>query len=427
MMRAALWFVGLFALAVAVALFTGSNRAMVSLFWHPYRVDVSLNMALLLLLGLFILLYIALRGVAVLGNLPLQARHWRQQQKERAMYQALVDSMAYLQAGRFVRARKSAHTMLELRDELHAAAALPDTLPLGAVAHMLAAESSHALRDLPTRDTHYMQALADAPATGSQQQQQVHEGAQMRAARWALDDRDPREALQRLTQLPQGTARRTMALRIRLKANRLAGETRSALDTARLLAKHGGFSPEAAQSIIRGLLTEEIHGAQDNEQLQSIWNNMPATERASPDLAITAARKLMDLSGNAATARQWLLPVWQAQLDTPQTLSTTQMDRLITVLQHSLDALDAQWLARIENAHRQHPQNARLQYLAGMACVQRQLWGKGEQLLQQAGQHLPPGTLRAHAWKTLALLAEQRDDAASATQAWREAACSIAT
>ena len=249
----------------------------------------------------------------------------------------------------------------------------------------------------------------------------------MRAARWALDDRDPREALQRLTQLPQGTARRTMALRIRLKANRLAGETRSALDTARLLAKHGGFSPEAAQSIIRGLLTEQIHGAQDNEQLQSIWNNMPATERASPDLAITAARKLMDLSGNAATARQWLLPVWQAQLDTPQTLSTTQMDRLITVLQHSLDALDAQWLARIENAHRQHPQNARLQYLAGMACVQRQLWGKGEQLLQQAGQHLPPGTLRAHAWKTLALLAEQRDDAASATQAWCEAACSIAT
>lgn len=428
MMRAALWFVGLFALAVAMALFTGSNHAVVSLFWHPYRVDVSLNMALLLLLALFILLYIALRGAAALGNLPLQARHWRQQQKERAMYQALVDGMAHLQAGRFVRARKSAQIVLDLLDELRAisTAALPNTLPLGSIAHMLAAESSHALRDLPARETHYTQALADAPATGSHQQQQVREGAQMRAARWALDDRDPREALQRLTQLPQGTARRTMALRIRLKASRLAGETRSALETARLLAKHGGFSPEAAQSIIRGLLTEQIHDAGDSEQLQTIWNGMHATEQANPDLAITAARKLMHLCGDAPIARQWLLPVWQAHLDSSHALSAVQMDRLITVLQQCLDKLDAQWLARIENAHRQYPQNAHLQYLAGMACVQRQLWGRGELLLQQASQHLHPGALRAHAWKTMALLAEQRHDAATAAHAWREAACSTA-
>ena len=83
MMRAALWFVGLFALAVALALFAGNNQGMVSLFWPPYRVDISLNMALLALLGLFVLCYASLRGVAVLGQLPEQTRRWRQQQKER--------------------------------------------------------------------------------------------------------------------------------------------------------------------------------------------------------------------------------------------------------------------------------------------------------------------------------------------------------
>jgi len=86
MMRAALWFVGLFALAVALALFAGNNQGMVSLFWPPYRVDISLNMALLALLGLFVLCYASLRGVAVLGQLPEQTRRWRQQQKERKLY-----------------------------------------------------------------------------------------------------------------------------------------------------------------------------------------------------------------------------------------------------------------------------------------------------------------------------------------------------
>jgi HemY protein len=80
----------------------------------------------------------------------------------------------------------------------------------------------------------------------------------MRAARWALEDRDARTALQRLASLPQGAARRTLALRIKLKASRHAHQTQEALDTARLLGKHRAFSAAAAQSIVRGLATELI-------------------------------------------------------------------------------------------------------------------------------------------------------------------------
>ena len=126
MMCAALWFVGLFALAVALALFAGNNQGMVSLFWPPYRVDISLNMALLALLGLFVLCYASLRGVAVLGQLPEQTRRWRQQQKERKLYAALIRSLAHLQAGRFVRASKSARELLEHSNSLrHSNAAVP--------------------------------------------------------------------------------------------------------------------------------------------------------------------------------------------------------------------------------------------------------------------------------------------------------------
>ena len=53
--------------------------------------------------------------------------------------------------------------------------------------------------------------------------------------------------------LPQGAARRTVALRMKLKAARLAHRTAEALETARLLSKHRAFSAGAAQSIVRGL------------------------------------------------------------------------------------------------------------------------------------------------------------------------------
>ena len=423
MMRAAIWFVVLFALAVALALFAGNNQGIASFFWHPYRVDLSLNMVLLLLITVFALGYAALRGFSALVMLPHHAKRWRQQQKERQMYQALVESMSHLQAGRYVRARKSAASLLKLSDELRTEHAnIPQDASLRAIAHMLAADSAHALRDVEARNQHFTQAMDDVPFNGTPQQQEVREGAQMRAARWALDDHDPQEALERLAQLPAGANRRTMALRIQLKASRLARATQSALDTARLLAKHGGLSPEAAASITRGLILEQLQHTHDADQLQRAWDELPAADRQTPDVALTAARKFLELQGDAALARSWLLPIWEQYLQSPQSLSGAQTQRLFIVLQQAMEGLDAAWLARIETAQRAAPQEGRLQYLAGMACVQRQLWGKGEQLLQAAIPRLSDAPLRSSAWKALAVLAEQREDSAAAAKAWREAA-----
>lgn len=423
MMRAALWFVGLFALAVAVALFAGNNQGVVSLFWHPYRVDLSLNMVLMVLLLVFTVGYAAMRALSALVMLPHQAKRWRQQQKERQMYQALVDSMSHLQAGRYVRARKSAQSLIKLSDELRQDRAdVPQDAALRAMAHMLAADSAHALRDVEGRNQHYTLAIDDVPHNGTLQQQEVREGAQMRAARWALDDRDPQEALLRLSQLPPGASRRTMALRIQLKASRLAQETEAALDTARLLAKHGALSPESAASITSGLILEQLQHTHDAEQLTRIWKALPAADQQLPDVALAAARRLIDVQGDAALARAWLLPVWERYVAQPDSLSSLQIQRLFMALQQSMEGLDAAWLARIEAAQRAAPQEARLQYLAGMACVQRQLWGKAEQLLGGAMARLHDKPLRASAWKALAIMAEQREDATAAAQAWREAA-----
>lgn len=422
-MRAALWFAGLFCLAVAGALFAGNNQGSVTFFWPPYRVDLSLNMVLMLLLGSFFLLYAALRAFSALVSLPLQAQRWRVQQRERSMHQALLESLTHLHAGRFLRARKSAQQSLGLEEGLAAdTGSAAYRMQLRTIAHMSAADSSHALQDRSTRDQHLEAALEMAPVNGTAQQQELREGAQMRSARWALDDRDAQGALERLAQLPHGAARRTIALRIRLKATRLARHTQAALETARLLAKHKAFSPEASASLLRGLLLEQIHSAHDASQLLAAWQQLESREHSRPELAVPAARKLVALGGSASQAREWLLPVWEHQLRNPQALSDFQSTRLFMALQESLDDLDSTWLARIEAALHSAPHSPRLQYLAGMACLQRQLWGKAQQLLRQSTTQLRDAPLLHSAWKALAMLAERHEEADEAAQAWKQAA-----
>ena len=425
-MRAALWLLALFGVAVATALFAGNNQGTVTLYWPPYRIDLSLNLVLMLLVGGFVTVYAALRALAALLELPHQARRWRLQQKERAMHTALLDAQTHMLGGRFLRSRKAAVAALS---QEHALAAANEAVPHGhqlcALAHMIAAESSHALQDRATRESHWQDALQEAPLRGAVSEQEMREGAQMRAARWALDDRDADGALERLAALPQGAARRTLALRIKLKATRLARHTQEALDTARLLGKHRAFSPAAAQSIVRGLATELINSAHDTAQLQQAWLSLEPAERAMPELAIHAAQRLATLGGDAAQVRSWLLPVWERMVDLPDALSEQHALKLVRALESGLDALDAPWLARIEAAHQANPRDTRLQYLAGMACLKRQLWGKAQQLLTQAAHHLADASLRASAWRHLAELAERRGDDAAAAAAWKKAAMSL--
>lgn len=427
-MRAALWLVALFAVAVAVALFAGNNQAAVTLFWPPYRVDLSLNLVLLLVIGFFVLIHLALRGLAAVFSLPTQARRWRAQQKERAMYAALMDSLAHLLAGRFIRATRSADSALQqekgldmLVNELGADSghAPQRAVQLRALAHLLAAESAHALQNRALRDQHLEQALQQPM---QRQVVELREGIELRAARWALDDREPAAALARLGQLPMGVARRTLALRLRLRAARLANQTRDALETARLLSKHGAFSAPATKSIVRGLALELLNAAHDPQQMLRAWSILDPAERAMPEIAVQAASRLLMLGGDATQARQWAGLAWDEFVRAESALAEDLQVRLVQTLERSMDTLDAAWLGRLEEGLQARPRDAKLQYVAGMACLKRQLWGKAQQLLSQAVLGLKDAGLQRRAWRALAQLAEERGDTAAAQQAYRRLA-----
>ncbi len=423
-MRIALWFVGLFGVAVALALFASGNGSTITVFWPPHRVDLSLNLVVLLLGLLFVLVHFALRALAALFALPGKARSWRIAHHERAMHGALLDALSHLIAGRFIRAKKAAELVLAREAAMTRGGEVgADATRLRVLAHLLAAESAQSLQDRSSRETHFQLALAQTTQSDAGV---TRDGVLLRAVRWSLEDRDAAAALDWLDQLPSGVARRIVALRLRLKVARLANKADQALEIARLLTKHRAFSVVQAQGLVRALAIEFIATARDPEQLQGIWSRLDSAEQCLPEVACAAAGHLLDMGGLADTAFEWLLPVWERRVSSPETLSEEQKITLIRIMQSGFaaaqDAIDSVWLSRIEKAQMTHPGDASLQYLAGIACLHLQLWGKAQQLISHCIPRLHDTELLARAWLTLAELAQRQGNEAQAALAWKNAA-----
>ncbi|MFO6420184.1 heme biosynthesis protein HemY [Hylemonella sp. W303a] len=468
-MRSLVWLLFLFALAVGAALFLADNTGLVTLFWPPYRLDVSANFAALALLVAFLVLHALLRGLSLLMGMPERARLWRRKHQERVQQQGLLDAMAHWTAGRYLRGRKAAENVVEQTQSLmRNEQALPQSVRTVALAHLLAAECAHALQDRPRRDEHAQAALdavagelagaGDSVKRGAvrmRDAQEVRDGVQLRMARWAYEDRDAQAALRRVDELPQGVARRLAALRLRLRVTRMAGRPLAALETLRLLSKHRAFSDAATQVIVRGLVAEVLRDAHDQAQLLQAWESLEPAERDLPEAALQAGERMLALSdpirasgggegdddGDILQVLRWLEPVWEQLVRPAQPLSATASLsassvvqgaaaasalrlRLVRLLERGFERVppDAAWLGRIETAQMASPGDPLLQYLAGVACMHLSLWGKAQQLLKQSLMQLKDEELRRRAWVGLARLAEQRDDAPAALDAWRRAA-----
>jgi HemY protein len=380
-----------------------------------------------------------------LVDLPRRARIWRNQQKERAMHEALLGGTAYMVAGRFARAQKNALVALSQAATLSDRAVKTQDMPphtaqnaaqTAALAHLLVAGSAHALQDRAKRDQHLQDLLVAVRAEGVSPA--IEEGAKLRAARWALDDHAPQRALDLIAALPHGVARRTATLRIKLKAARLGGQPQLALETARLLAKHGAFSADAAQATVRAAALDCIRMARDAGQVHSAWANLSPTERLMPELVIAAAQSMVQFEPFGTSGLTLLLPIWEQYALNPsdfaQNAGASVPGKLVRALEKGLRALAAAdataeteatgsaWLARVESAQSRSPRVPELQYLVGVVCQQRGLWGKAQQMMTLATQDLSDPALLRDAWCVTAALAERQSDTATALHAWKQAA-----
>ncbi len=412
-MRTAIWFVLLFGVAVVAATTLGTNDGLVTFYSGAWRLDMSLNLFLLLLFGTCFLLVALIQGVDALTGLPRRAREWRVARRDRTAQAALRDALAQYFGGRYSRAQKAAQRALAIQIDT------PDLAQdneFTVLAHLLAAGSAHRLQDRATRDQELRAALELSRRSAAARS--AEEGARLLAAEWALDDRDAPRALELLNDLPLGVARRTHALRLKLQAAKFGGQPHEALKTARMLVKHQGFSKVAALGLLRSLASESLTQAHDIEQLRRTWLLFDAADRRDPYVAASAAARAVAL-GAPDEARGWLRPFW----DDLEVLGADGRAVVAEAFTDAVAGLGPEWLPRLESASQTYPRDGSIALAAGMALVERQLWGKARLLLEQAAndEGLPAGH-RRRAWVALARLAQQEDDAARAGRCFESAA-----
>ena len=412
-MRSIIWFVLLFGVAVLAASTLGTNDGLVTFYWRGWRVDVSLNLFLLALLGSCFVIVTAIQALSALVGLPRRAHEWRVARRDRSAQAALRDALAQYFGGRYSRAQKSAQRALVIQADTPE---LAQDNEFTVLSHLLAAGSAHRLQDRPVRDEQLRRALDLSRRSAAARS--AEEGARLLAAEWALDDRDAPRALELLGELPQGVARRTHALRLRLQATRLGRQPQEALKTARLLAKHQGFSKIAAQGLLRSLAFESLDTAHDIDQLKRVWGQFEPVDRRDAFVAARAADRAAAL-GAFDDARGWLRPFWEQ----PTGLGADERAAVALGLVSAISGIGPEWLPRLEAAAGAYSRDGGVALAVGCALAERQLWGKARRLLEQAaGDGALASAPRRKAWLMLAELARLEGDAARAAACFEAAA-----
>jgi HemY protein len=412
-MRGVVWLVLLFVVAVVAATTLGSNDGVVSIYWGGWRTDLSLNLFVLLLVGVCIVLASATQAINSLISLPARAREWRGLRRERAAQAALREAQTEFFGARYSRAHRSAQRALAIQDETPALRADGE---FSVLARLLSAGSLHRLRDRNRRDEVMQQLQSSLRKGGSARA--ADDGARLLAIEWALEDRDTDRALEGLAELPPGVARRTQALRLKLQATRMARQPLAALQTARLLSNHQAFSKALAQGLLRSLAFEALESAHDADQLRRLWAQFDQADRRDGHVAARAALRAGAL-GAADDGRNWLRPFWDGLAELPP----DEREQVALALMELAGGIGIDWLPRLEAALASHGGEPAVAAAAGVVFAERQLWGKARRPLEQAAASSAlPSRSRRRAWRLLAQLAREEGDEARAQRAEQSAA-----
>jgi HemY protein len=349
--RVLFWFLTLAAAAVVVALAVKLNAGYALLVAPPYRIELSLNLLLLIVVGGFVALYLSIRLVSRTLRLPQQVRVWRRQQKiERA--RTMQDSAVIaLLEGRYGKSRQHAQEAL----------AIPGSSPVNA---LIAARASIDVRDLDAAEAFL--ASADAKT------QSLAVPRFMLAAEIALERGQPLEALRLLQELRKEAGMHTAALRLELRTLQAAGRWAEIPALLDQLVKRKVFDAAQADFVRVSAHSEHLKSlAQDANGLRDYWGRLPESSRIQPKVARAAAQSFLRLGGDREAVE-----ILAASLD-------RDWDSDLVELYGQCHLADA--TRQLEQAERwltTHNQDAVLLRVLGMLCQRAQLWGKAQTYLE---------------------------------------------
>ena len=355
-MRLLLWLVALMAAAIGIAVTARFNPGNVVLFYPPHRIDMSLNLFVVLLALLFLMLYGLVRAVRSTLRMPQRVAAYRLRKREREGNKGLRDALKALLEGRFGHAEKAAMR----------AAELPENAGLAA---LIGARAAHRMREPARRDAW----LAGIAGDNSMKTARL-----MTVIELLVDDHQPEAALQAADELNASGQRHIHALQWSMKAHQQARNWPEVLRLVRILDKRKALHPALAARLrelaYEALLSEEGH---DPEAIRRVWAEVPAADRTQPYIAARAATAF-----NASGLHD------EARVIAEEALRAGWDERVVRAYRDAAGpAGSATLLAQIENCEgwlRERPNDAELAFALGSLCLRQKLWGKAQRYLEQA-------------------------------------------
>jgi HemY protein len=371
-MRFALWSVILAALAVGVALFARHSDGYVVIVSAPYRIELSLNLLVFLILAGYLAFYTLARLATTLAAIPARVRAYRAERQSTRLRQALNDALLAFFQGRYASAEKSA------------VAALTGEETKG-VAAIIAARSAHELGRFSEREQFLDHAKGSAPDVDTARLTTL---ADLLVSQERFD-----EALAVLNDLSARDARNLRLLRLKLQAEQAMRRWDEVIETVGALAKLGGIGPAEAAAARRAAHLGNLNRkAQDAAALTAYWRQLPAEMRMDAAVAATAARYHLALGGNA-----------EAQAIIEQALEREWSSSLVALYGEAAGSDALPQIERAEKWLRGHARDPALLLALGKLCTRQGLWGKAQSYIE-ASLALEP-THDGH--MTLAALMEQ--------------------
>ena len=353
-MRALIWIIALFAVAAGLAMFAGANEGYVLVVLPPWRLQASLNLAVVALVVGFFLLYFLMRLVSRTLDLPGRVGAYRSRRRQEKAARSSREAVRALFEGRFTDAGKQARIAYGAGDA-------------GVEAALLAARAAHGQRD----DRGYREWMGKAMSADGGRTASLLTEAELAIADGAWDS-----AAEALETLRKGDHSSVAASRLQLELAQARGDWKAVPELVRQLLAHRAISADEGRLLVRKAhlaMLESLVG--QPEEMAAYWRKLGKEDHADRELVLRAL-PLLARAGKGAVARKdverLLDGEWDSHLARRYALCAGEGE----------EARDA--LSRSERWLNRQPDDPGLLFALGKQCMVAQIWGKAQSYLERS-------------------------------------------